>query len=504
MLFWYLDGKPLKNFDIDFIREGKKIILFGADRERNKYLFEHIDKKDITCIFDNNQGKWNEDVDGIPITKPHGGIEDATLISGIYDWNSITTQIKELGYKNVYFFLTQEIEDLVGKYVSEFSPAVYDNEIRGDREYKYVHFMPDEKFFYPVIEFIEYGLNVQEHFFVIYRMNTSNANDQYNIWKKYKEVANNYHNIYLDYNQGYRLGLNDWDINKKKLDSILEKAEKVILHGEYLSQEICTYLQERINLLREKGIFAPWGGNIGKNPHTIGTIEKILQHSRMITYSFPQQKETIIKYFPKTKDAIWFNNGLSYARPTCAAARKKDGIKKILIAHSAIAYTKAVETLKYLSDVKTPVNIYCVISYGIEEIKREIESYGSKYYGPHFIAVKEYMDYKEYVDFLSSMDLAVFGMEDLSGRDTLELLFWLGVKVYLKPGFEASKCMEEMGYRVNNYYIAKNDINSGLFYNQDEDWNCSIAADKLDPEKKLRQWKEFYEYNFQNGSFENI
>lgn len=504
MLFWYLNGKPLENFNIDLVREGKKIILFGADRERNKCLFEYINEGNIKCLFDNNEEKWNTYIDGIPVVKPYGETEDVVLISGIYNWKDITDQIKELGYKNIYFFLAQEIQDLVGKYISEFSPAVYNNAIIEGRTYKYIHFMPDEKFFYPVIEFIEYGLNAEEHFFVIYRMNEANLNDQYNVWSKYKEVASRYHNIYLNYCQSYCLNLIDWEKNRSKIDNILENAEKVILHGEFLSPKICTYLHDKIDLIKKKGIFVPWGGNIGKDPYTVYTIKRVLQYSRMIAYSFSQQKETIIKYFPIAKKAIWFNNELSYVRPTYAICKKKEGIKKVLIAHSPHDYTKVVETLKYLSDIKTSINIYCITSYGPKEMKKKVEYYGNKYYGNHFIAVKEYMDYKEYVDFLSSMDLAVFGMEDLSGRDTLELLFWLGVKVYLKPNFEASECMKEIGYRINDYYAAKSEINDGLFYNQDKDWNCSIAADKLDPEKKLRQWKEFYEYDFQNGSFESI
>lgn len=504
MLFWYLNGKLLEDFNIDLVRKGKKVILFGADKERNRHLFEYIDKKDILCIFDNQEAKWNMDLDGIPVVKPHGGIEDAVLFSCIYDWKAISKQAADMGYEKVYFFLSQEVENLMGKYISEFSPAVYNNTIVEGRTYKYIHFIPDEKFFYPVIEFIEYGLNAEEHFFVIYRMNESNLNDQYNVWNKYKEVANKYHNIYLNYCQDYSLNLIDWETNKPALDSILENAEKIILHGECLSQNICTYFQNKIYLIKEKGIFIPWGGNIGKEPYTTYIIENVLQYSRMITYSFPQQKQTIIRYFPITKDAIWFNNGLSYVRLTGPVSKKSEGIKKVLIAHSPHDYTKALETLKYLSGVKTPIKIYCITSYGPEEIKRKIEYYGNKYYENRFIAIKKYMDYKEYVAFLSSMDLAVFGMEDLCGRDTLELLFWLGVKVYLKPDFEASKCMKEIGYRIKDYYDVKNEINNGLFYNQDKDWNCSIAADKLDPEKKLKQWKEFYEYNFQNGSFENI
>ena len=71
------------------------------------------------------------------------------------------------------------------------------------------------------------------------------------------------------------------------------------------------------------------------------------------------------------------------------------------------------------------VQIYCIASYGPSELIDEIEKWGEIYFENCFHLLKTYMNYKEYVDFLSRMDIAVFGMELFSGRDTLELLFWL-------------------------------------------------------------------------------
>lgn len=492
MLTWYLEGKRLskKNEEI----ENKKLILFGADIKRNEQLFKEINKKDILYIFDNDENKWGTRQEGIPIVKPFRVMDDVVLISGIHDWEVLSAQVKRLGYQDIFFFLTEDAEMALGKYISKFSPSVYDNSILENQAFKYVHFISDEKFFAAVIEYIEYGLDVKEHFFVVYNMNGANRNDIYGIWDKYVELSKKYRNIYLHYYERCRLNLVDWDKNREKLDCLLEKAEKIIFHGEAVTPKIYEFLLEKVNLIKKKGVLLFWSGNVGREPYTRPIIEKVFQYVRMVPYAYDMDKEYVLKYFPKMRNTIWLKNKVSYARLTEYTAGKKEVTKNVLIAHSPHSYTNAKETMQYLSDVKQSISIYCITSYGEKRIVEEIEALGTKFFGNRFHAVDKYMDYKEYVYFLSQMDLAVFGMEFLSGRDTLELLFWLGKKVYLKRGSEACQRMEAAGYRVNDYSTAKNEIIKGMFDNVDKERNHSVAENEFCPEKKLEQWRELYEY----------
>lgn len=499
MITWYFEGKRLEKEAVEKNIRNKDLILFGADINRNKQLFEEIDKKNIKYIFDNDEKKWGMDQDGIPIIKPFAVKEDIVLISGIHDWKTISKQVEKMGYQNIYFFLTKEAEMAVGKYISEFSPNVYKNSILQDLTFKYIHFISDEKFFASVIEYIEYGLNINDHFFVIYNMNGANRNDIYGLWDKYKELSKKYHNIYLCYHDCWQLNLIDWDENRNKLNRLLEKAKKIIFHGEAITPEMYEYFLDKVNLVREKGVLIPWSGNLGRDEYTKPIIENVLQHVKMIPYAYAIDKEAILHYFPRMSKAIWLKSGVSYARLTEYIPRKEETSKNILIAHSSHDYTKAKETLKYLAGIKQNVCIYCITSYGEQEIIEEIKCFGERLFGDCFIAMDKYMNYAEYVRFLSQMDLAVFGMDFLSGRDTLELLFWLGKKVYLKCGSEAFRRMEVVGYRINDYYNAKKDIEKELFDNEDREWNHSVASNEFCSKKKLEQWRELYEYPFDAG-----
>lgn len=492
MLTWYLNGKRLSKTDIEM--KNKKFVLFGADLKRNEQLFKEVNKKDILYIFENNEKKWETYQEGIPIVAPFRVIEDVTLISGIHDWDAISVQVKEMGFQEIFFFLTEDAEATLGKYIAEFSPTVYENLIFQDQEFKYIHFIADEKFFASVIEYIEYGLDIREHFFVVYNMNGANRNNRYGIWDKYKELSRKYHNIYLHYYERCRLNLVDWEKNKGKLDCLLEKAEKIIFHGEDVTPSIYEYLLDKVYLIKKKGVLLFWSGNIGRDEYTKPIIEQVFQYVRMVPYPYDMVKEIILNYFPRMSNAIWLKSSVSYARLTEYTSRKEEAVKNVLIAHSPHSYTKAKETMQYLSGIQQSIHIYCVTSYGEKDIIKEIEHLGRKLFGSRFYAVNKYMDYKEYVYFLSQMDLAVFGMEFLSGRDTLELLFWLGKKVYMKHGSEACRHMEETGYRVNDYYTAKNEIIKGMFDNKDKERNHSVAENEFCAEKKLQQWKELYEY----------
>lgn len=499
MVFWYLDGIQLDKNEIKKRRNGKKIILFGADEFRNKQLFQFIDKNEIICIFDNDKHKWGSEIEGIRVVKPFNKTQNIILMSGIHDWNTISRQIVELGYSEIYFFLTEEWKIRWGKYIELFSPENYKNYIWPNLFFKYIHVIPDEKFFEAVIEYIEYGMNIKEHFFIIYNMNVGNENDRYRVWDKYKKLSEQFHNIYIVHNELCYLSLNDWETNKEKLDKLLMNADKILFHGEWFTEKVYKYFFAKLGIVHEKGIFIPWSGEVGTLAWTNTFIEGVLQYSRMITLNkYSYEGQNILKNFPLTEKANWFNNGCSYARLTKPIKKKNKNTKNILIAHSCDARAKGIETIKYLSERKGNVYLYCITSYGPQDVVKEVENYGKTYFGDHFISVKEYMRYEDYVQFLAQIDVAVFGMETLLGRDTLELLFLLGAKVYLKPKSSASENMISFGYKVHNYYDIKNETDEELFNNTNEEWNYSVARNiAFDPEKKFLQWKELYEYEWE-------
>lgn len=491
MLNWYLEGDFIDDTQIRNILAEKKIVLFGAS-EKNRYLIDVLGKERVQCIFDNDENKWDTEKDGVPIIKPCAGLEDIILVSAVYDWTNISNQIKSLGYQEIYFYLSDEIEPNLFQYQAVFAPQKQRNMIVMEKKYKYIHIIMDEKFFSALIEMIAYQFQMDEHFFVVYNINQSNENDIYGLWNTYINIQKQYKNIYLVHDTDYP-NLYNWDANKDKLEYLLNESDKIIFHGEYLSPRLGAFFGSNRKLLNEKGMFLPWG-RIGNQPYADGYMEEVFQYVKVIVCQDFATIEFIQKNYPITHKAIWIKNGPSYARLT-KNIPVRNKTKNIFISHCANEYGKAIENLKYLRDMKGLYKLYAITSYG--EQKKQVEEYGKKYFGDRFIAVEDYMDYQEYVEFLSKMDIAILGMDLMAGRDTLELLFWAGVKVYLKPGTAIDKRIKSMGYKVNDYYQVLQETEEELFHNPDEDWNRMIASREFDAEKKAEQWKKLFEFNME-------
>lgn len=495
MLSWYVDGILHHEINLKRIRGKQKVILFGKNR-RNRILFQQISCEDIICVFRSN---WDEDgmeelYEELLICDPTAGI-DGVVVSPLYDWKNISEQALQLGYSKVYFFIPQEATVRMEQYIQQFTPLSKINRIPTAGRFRYVHLVPDQKFFLPVTDMIEYGMDMQEHFFVIHSIFRGEENAEYGSWKKYRELMLKYGNVYLLHNIR-PLYLSNWPENQKRLTELLEYADKIIIHSEYhIGIVEDPYWKTIIPLIQEKGVCIPWGGFLRNHgSKTDQYIQEIIQYVRLCVTPQWMRWRIVCDKYPELYNTIRIDNGLSYARLTKVPEQKGRERRNVLISHSAVAYTNTIQTMDHLAGQDDSLILYSITSYGAQASK--IEQEGEIRLGKRFVPIKHFMEYQEYVEFLATMDVAVFGMDVMAGRDTIELLFWLGVKVYLKPESQVYQRMKGLGYRIADYYTVPSLSLEKLMNNPDEEWNRSIAAREFDPEEKVRQWRELYEYDF--------
>lgn len=497
MLVWFLNGERLGEMEIDDLRNGRKVAIFGSLRwnRRLSRLLDEIGRSNTLCIYEPDPTKWGTEFEGIAVLQPTAG-QDVLMVSADQEWRPISTQARVLGYKDVYFFMSKEKTETIEFYLDAFAPYTQYNVIPTNRTYKYVHLMPDNKFFFPVAEMIEYGLDPNEHFFFIYNMAKLPENAQYGSWEKYQDWMRKYHNIYLLQNR-YPLYSSNWEENRESFDRLLEYADKMIFHGGWNIWFMEDYFRAKLDVIQKKGVCIPWSGAKEYDRERVRFIQNVVQYVRMVATSYKEIIPYLVARFELLQSALWIDTGLSYARITKAPSRRKRKTKNILAAHSASAYTNSIETLNYLSEIDESFQIYCITSYGTQAA--EIETYGREKYGTRFTAVKRFMEYEQYVEFLSTMDLAILGMEAMAGRDTLELLLWLGAKVYLKPGTDVwNRMVYERGYRPADYYSVNDLTVEELLDNPDEEWNRAVAASEFDVDRKVQQWRELFEYDWGN------
>lgn len=495
MLHWYRDETYLSGTGIEDIRNGKKIILWSFDQtgvnKRLAQLYQELDKEQIECIFSPEESEWGTIQDDIPVCRPTAG-KDAVIVSTMYDWKIVTEQAAALGYETVYFFLLDEGKEKIELYRNTFLEVQDINVILADKTYKYLHFIPDEKHFIGLFRLLECGMNIEDHFFVIYAMHRTAELATFGTWDLYKSVMRKHRNLYL-LSDIRPMCFNNWDENKENMDKLVENADKIFFHSVHPPRDlVLDYWSSKRDCVRKKGVLIPWDISGEHKGTQKKYMEDVIQYVRMVVMEEIGQKY-FCKLYPTMQNAIFHVNNTDYVVPIEKKFHREKN-RNILVGHSAWAATMAADTIEYLSDLDESFTIYCITSYG--DKKKEIEETGARLFGDRFVSVENFMEYEEYAEFLSKIDVAVFGMEQQIGRTCMELLFQLGVKVYLKPGLQAWEWACSDGFHVYDYYSIRNETLEQILDNPYERQNASLVEKGPDLEEKAKKWKEMIEFDF--------
>lgn len=493
MLHWFCNETHLEGASIDQIREKRQVIIWSIDQKgvnkRLMELYEELDKSHIDCIFSSQEKEWGTVRDGIPVCRPTAG-KDAVVISTLYDWKGVTEEARTLGYEKNYFFMTDEGMEKVALYRETFSEVEKINVIPSDRTFKYVHFIPDEKFFSGLAMFIEHGMDMNEHFFVVYNMYRRQQNALYGVWNEYKRVMKQYRNMYLVC--GVRpMCFDTWDDNVENLDRLLECAEKIFFHSEHEPREReISYLSGKIKEISEKGYYIPWCTMYEHAGLLKRYMTDVIQYVKVFIVRLDETRDAYYGRYPGLKMARREVESPSYHIPILRAQNKKMH-RNILVGHCAWHYNYVVDTLERLSLIDDSFRVYAITSYG-DEVER-IERAGTRIFGERFTSVRKFMPYEEFVDFIEQMDVAVFGMETLYGVGTLHALFLTGAKVYMKPGTEAANWAVRNGYHIEDYNSVQQLSAEQLLENPYREENSAVARKFFDLDAKVERWKSIFE-----------
>ncbi len=94
----------------------------------------------------------------------------------------------------------------------------------------------------------------------------------------------------------------------------------------------------------------------------------------------------------------------------------------------------------------------------------EVIEYGYKYFGDKFKPILEYINYDKYMEFLTTIDVAVFYHNRQQGVGNILLLSYLCKKVYIKKETGTYNCLNNMGINIYD----SNSIDKNIFeYNYD-------------------------------------
>lgn len=119
----------------------------------------------------------------------------------------------------------------------------------------------------------------------------------------------------------------------------------------------------------------------------------------------------------------------------------------ILVGHCGLSYVNHIEIIDALSKFADEnIKIIFPLSYGVEDYINKVKQKALSAFGNKAVFLTDFMDYKEYVQLLSKIDIAAFGHSTSAAIGNLHLLAYFGAKLYVRKDSAISKEFDYLGY----------------------------------------------------------
>ena len=493
--------KKLKIFGVDdflYLVEGNRIFIWG-NSARISELLRFIPSTRVTSIFDNNEILWGSySSDGVLIEKPYILNEDDVIISTVGDpYQDLIFQI-EIYSKHFYFYRS---EDQIKKYESTeliFLNSSKNKFVISKTDFKILHFIEDEKFIKTVFFMVQQLEDLSDHCFVIYDVNRTNHLDNYKIWQLYIKYDKEYNNILIL--DGIFNTPNLFSIREKKLVSVIEQCQKIIVHGEYITSSVQNIIRSCIDQFKKKSLLIPWNPNFGRDIRTKLSADTIFKHCACVNipYFGKDRIKKIMCFFKFDKETRFIQTRISYVMPLnkITIQKKTNKRKKIFIAHSCADYNKIIESLSLLKKYSNEIDIYAIASYGDINYRKKVEQYLQLHKINNFYFINEFLSDQNYSELLGSMDCAVFSMTVGAGMTTLNILFYAGIKVYVPRGSDTYTYLASRGYQCHDTNEIIN-LSFAEFIKKSEyiENNQKIAKISVSLDCQLKEWNNILNFD---------
>jgi dTDP-N-acetylfucosamine:lipid II N-acetylfucosaminyltransferase len=155
---------------------------------------------------------------------------------------------------------------------------------------------------------------------------------------------------------------------------------------------------------------------------------------------------------------------------------KKTDVIKILVGNSATEANNHLEAFRELKKLKN-VDIYCPLSYGSEYYKKIVIKEGKRIFGENFYPITDFMQRKEYVEFVNNMDIVYMYHNRSQAWGNIATSLTLGKPVFLKERNALKQYISAIGIKTYDADLIKlYDLESIVF---EEKQNLTTNVEKL-------------------------
>lgn len=293
-----------------------------------------------------------------------------------------------------------------------------------------LHLTRKEKFTKPFIDFIKENFDISEYFFLL--VGGQNKKEFYIEYDSYIKTISNKKD-FLKY---------FIEFNKK-----MYKADKIIIHG--LSQPYNIYYLFLNPWLLKKYYWAMWGGDF-YFPEKQSWIKKqvIKKMGHFITYIKGDYESAQKWYGAKGEYHECFMYPSNLYKKYDIKPKKHTTIN-IQLGNSADPSNNHIDILKQLVKYKDEnIQLFIPLSYGNKEYAKEVIAYGEELFREKFIPLREFMPFEKYLEFLGSIDIAIFAHKRQQAMGNTITLLGLGKKVYMRSDITPWQLFKDVDVKV--------------------------------------------------------
>ncbi|MFW2555630.1 TDP-N-acetylfucosamine:lipid II N-acetylfucosaminyltransferase [Aliarcobacter butzleri] len=335
-------------------------------------------------------------------------------------------------------------------------------------ENKILHVMILDKFLAPFIDFVDENFGRDNHHYVF----ITSEKYEYGLTPEHKvEFLHTDDDIFIT------------------LLKYMKMAKKIILHGLWRDKvDILLYFNKK---LLKKCYWVMWGGDFYFPEKQTWFRNQIIKNIRnFITLNIYDFEYVKNKYF--TFGTLWkcpfYPKNLFKEISTFKVNQKL----KILVGNSATITNRHEEIFNLLTNLENKeFEIYCPLSYGDKIYANKIIQLGKLLFKNDFHHIDTLLTPQDYLDFLETIDLAIFNHNRQQGGGNIISLLGLGKTVYLNR----ENNMYDLFKNMNLIFYSIEDLSNGILKLIDQNAkfnNISIVHDNYSEKESSKQWQKIF------------
>lgn len=123
----------------------------------------------------------------------------------------------------------------------------------------------------------------------------------------------------------------------------------------------------------------------------------------------------------------------------------------ILLGNSAASSNNHIEALERLLPFKDQnIRIFAPLSYGNQSYANEVIGLGKAWFGDKFVPMTDFMPFEQYLEFLKSLDIAIFNHQRQQAMGNTITLLGMGKTVFMRSDVSHWRFLKGLGIKLND------------------------------------------------------